>query len=153
MRILFQSLVFLGLLLCLLPTFAAAQTEPQQIHLWPNGAPGFENRRDEPEQAKDWWVRNIHNPSITVYLPPREKATGAAVLVCPGGGHRNLVYNSEGRDAALYLNSIGVAAIDDDCCASPIISLLRLYHAAHISAEVHIYAQGAHAFNMGNAPN
>src|SRR3990172_4465053 len=83
---------------------------PRVIHLWENGAPGFENRRDEPELAKDWWVRNIHNPSITVYLPPEDQATGAAVVICPGGGHRELVFNPEGHDAAAFLNSIGVAA-------------------------------------------
>ena len=49
---------------------AAAQTTPQVIHLWPNGAPGFESRKDIPEQAQDYWVRNVNNPSITVYLPP-----------------------------------------------------------------------------------
>lgn len=92
------------------PAFLTAQENPRQIPLWPGGAPGFEDRRNEPEQAKDWWVKNIHNPSITAYLPPKEKATGAAVLVCPGGGHRALVYNSEGRDAAEFLNSLGVAA-------------------------------------------
>jgi len=59
-----------------------------QVPLWPNGAPGFESRRNEPEQAKDWWVKNIHNPSITAYLPAKNLATGAAVLICPGGGHR-----------------------------------------------------------------
>jgi acetyl esterase/lipase len=84
--------------------------EPRVIPLWPNGAPGFESRRDEPELAKDYWVRNIHNPSITAFLPPKEKATGAAVVVCPGGGHRELVFNAEGIEAARYLNSIGVAA-------------------------------------------
>src|SRR5580658_4467163 len=88
-----------------------AQDTARQIPLWPNGAPGFENRRDEPEQAKDYWVKNIHNPSITIYLPPKEKATGAAVVIFPGGGHRLLVFNSEGRDPARFLNSIGVAAI------------------------------------------
>ncbi|GAB3027730.1 alpha/beta hydrolase [Spirosoma pulveris] len=66
--------------------------------------------RDEPEQAKDYWVKHINNPSITVYLPPKEKATGAAVVICPGGGHRELVFNAEGRQPAEYLNSIGVAA-------------------------------------------
>jgi len=70
------------------------------IPLWPNGAPGFEARRNEPELAKDYWVRNIHNPSITVFLPPKEKANGTAVLICPGGGHRELVFNAEGVEPA-----------------------------------------------------
>src|ERR1700704_2872555 len=94
----------------LFSTTIFAQENPQTIFLWANGAPGFESRRDEPEQAKDYWVKNIHNPSITVYLPPKEKATGAAVVIFPGGGHRLLVYNAEGRDPAIFLNSIGVAA-------------------------------------------
>jgi acetyl esterase/lipase len=87
-----------------------AQDAPQEIPLWPNGAPGFENRRNEPQLAKDYWIRNIHNPSITVYLPPKEKATGAAAVICPGGGHRELVFKAEGEEAARYLNSLGVAA-------------------------------------------
>lgn len=89
---------------------AKSQDSAQKIILWKNGAPGFENKKDEPEQAKDWWVRSIHNPSLTVYLPPKEIATGVAVVVCPGGGFTNLVFNAEGVDAAKYLNSIGIAA-------------------------------------------
>jgi acetyl esterase/lipase len=87
-----------------------AQDSAWTIPLWKNGAPGFENRKDEPELAKDWWVRNIHNPSITVFLPPKEIATGTAVVVCPGGGFMNIVYDGEGKNVAKYLNSIGVAA-------------------------------------------
>ena len=93
-----------------LPVIISAQEKPLAIPLWSKGAPGFESRRNEPELAKDYWVRNIHNPSITVYLPPKEKATGAAVIICPGGGHRLLVFNAEGVEPALFLNSIGVAA-------------------------------------------
>lgn len=89
-----------------IPLFALAQ--PQVIPLWKNGAPSFENRKDIPEQAKDYWVRNINNPSVTVFMPPKEKANGCAVIVAPGGGFRELVFNAEGKQAAEFLNSIGV---------------------------------------------
>lgn len=81
-----------------------------QIPIWENGAPGFEDRKDEPEEAKDWWVKNIHNPSLTVFLAPEEKRTGAAVVICPGGGHRLLVAGAEGNQAAEYFNELGVDA-------------------------------------------
>src|ERR1700744_3951905 len=99
------------LLLTILSMAARAQDTAVQIPLWPKGAPGFESRRSEPEEAKDYWVKNIHNPSITVYLPPKDKATGAAVVIFPGGGHRLLVFNAEGRDPARFLNSLGIAAV------------------------------------------
>lgn len=82
--------------------------QPQVIPLWKNGAPGFENRKDIPEQAQSYWVRNINNPSITVFRPEKEKANGCAVVVAPGGGFRELVYHAEGEQAAKFLNSIGV---------------------------------------------
>jgi len=88
--------------------FAFVHSQPKVIPLWPNGAPGFENRKDIPEEAKDYWVKNINNPSITVFLPPKEKANGCAVIVAPGGGFRELVFNAEGVQAAEFLNSIGV---------------------------------------------
>jgi len=93
-----------------LVSLRAAFAEPDVIRLWPDGAPGSEARRGEPEQAQDYWVKNIHDPSVTVFLPPKDKATGAAAVVVPGGGHRLLVFNAEGVEVARYLNSIGVAA-------------------------------------------
>jgi acetyl esterase/lipase len=80
------------------------------IPLWERGAPGFESRRDEPEQHKDWWYKNIHNPSLTVFLPAAGKANGTAVIVAPGGGHRELVFDAEGVEPAQYLASLGVTA-------------------------------------------
>lgn len=94
----------------MLPVFVLAQSQPEVIPLWKNGAPGFENRKDIPEMAKDYWVRNINNPSVTVFMPPKEKANGCAVVVAPGGGFRELVYNAEGKQAAEFFNSIGVTA-------------------------------------------
>ncbi|AMR34494.1 1,4-beta-xylanase [Mucilaginibacter sp. PAMC 26640] len=237
---------------------AGAQTV---IPLWKEGAPGFESRRNEPEQAKDYWVKNIHNPSLTVYSPPAGKANGAAVIICPGGGHRLLVYNAEGVAPAKFYNDLGitvfilkyrlgrdtlspykievhakqdgyralrlvrsraaefgidpnriglmgfsaggevvdmiafggyegnsqsvdpidrvnakpnfivqvypgpsyvperiapdappaflVAANDDACCSLPLIQLLQRYRDAKVPVEMHLYAQGDHAFNMG----
>ncbi len=239
---------------------AHCQDVVESIPLWQNGAPGFEQKKNEPEEAKDWWVKHVNNPSLTVYLPPKEKANGTAVIVCPGGGHRTLVYNAEGADAAKFLNNLGVtafvlkyrlfredssvytmeharqdvframrlvqskaadyhldtarigvmgfsaggevagwlsfgyneahaaghdaidaltakpdfsiliypgplavpetvsgplppvfmlAASDDSCCSEPVVKLLSLYRQAKVSAEVHLYAQGGHGFNMG----
>jgi acetyl esterase/lipase len=103
-----------ALLAALLFSCVAANAQqagsPQVIPLWEKGAPGFENRRDEPEQHQDWWYKNIHNPSLTVYTPAAGKANGTAVIVAAGGGHRELVFNPEGVEPAQYLASLGVTA-------------------------------------------
>ena len=244
-------------------SFAAAAQDSLVIPLWIKGAPGFESRKDEKEQAKDWWVRNINNPSLTVFLPPKELANGTAVVICPGGGFQNLVFNAEGRDAAKFFNTLGVtafvlkyrlfrsdstykpehvkqdiframrlvrsrskdfgidttkigvmgfsaggevaawvsyhfsernfvypdaidnlvarpafqvliypgplavpnsvpgnapptfllAANDDECCSEPIVKLLEMHRNSKVPVEVHLFAQGNHAFNMGYRSN
>ena len=238
----------------------AQQNNNQVIYLWGAGAPGFENKKDIPEEAKDWWVKSINNPSLTVYPAPKEKATGASVIICPGGGHNKLVITAEGQEAAEFFNSIGVtayvlkyrlfrednspytrenalqdgrravslvrqqaskfnldtskigiigfsaggelaawvafnaptekltktdaidniscipnfliliypgplavpdkaavstpalfmaAANDDECCSEPLLQITTLYRKAHAKVEMHLFAQGNHAFNMG----
>ena len=89
----------------------AADSHPI-VPLWPNGAPGFEARKDEPEKVTPNGsnVTNIHYPTLTVYLPPKEKATGCAVIVCPGGGHRNLSIKNEGYQVVEWLADHGIAA-------------------------------------------
>ena len=92
----------------LFPVFALAQSQPLVISLWERGAPGFEDRKDIPEQAEDYWVRNINNPSVTVFLPPEGRSNGCAVVVAPGGGFRELVFHAEGEQVAEFLNPLGV---------------------------------------------
>ncbi len=86
------------------------------VKLWPGAAPGSEGQT-APERwidgaTPDQWhrVTDIHVPSLTVYLPPADKANGTAVIIAPGGAHRYLVVDLEGELVAQKLNAIGVAA-------------------------------------------
>src|SRR5262245_7275734 len=72
-------------------------TQPAPMPLWTEGAPGAKGT--QPEDI----------PSIQLYQPPANKATGAAIVVCPGGGYAHLAPH-EGHDVAVWLNSIGVTA-------------------------------------------
>jgi acetyl esterase/lipase len=83
-----------------------APVKPGVARIWPNGAPGSENRRTEPEIAKDYWVRNVHNPSLTIYRPAHQN--GAAVIVIPGGAHKLIVWTSEGANVGPALNRYGL---------------------------------------------
>jgi acetyl esterase/lipase len=73
----------------------------------PNEIPG----PDEEKRADDGIVRisNITRPTLAVYLPPKEKATGAAIVLCPGGGYGINAYKHEGTDVAEVLNKAGIA--------------------------------------------
>lgn len=54
---------------------------------------------------------DIEHPSLRVYLPAPELATGRAVIICPGGGYVHLAVNHEGYDWAPYFNKQGIALI------------------------------------------
>ena len=87
----------------------------QEIRLWPKDAPGSEGEKgpevsqasDNPKLPKRFTV--VHYPSIYVFLPPKEKANGMAVVIAPGGGHSQLVIDKEGYDIADWLNKNGIA--------------------------------------------
>lgn len=90
-----------------LSSAASAQYEPVKsttVSIWPDSA--NLPRRNEPEIAKDYWVRNIHNPSLTIYRPTHQN--GAAVIVIPGGGHKEIVWTNEGVNVGPALNRYGV---------------------------------------------
>jgi acetyl esterase/lipase len=106
----------LAIIACL-PSVRAAD-EPQVIPLWEKGPPGFEDKKDtketrdrENKDTGEYRTTNVHNPYITVFLPSKEKATGAAVVICPGGGHRELWVKHEGENVAKWLAEKGVTAV------------------------------------------
>src|SRR5579862_6333278 len=76
----------------------AADPLPQPILLWPNGAPGATGTSDEDK------------PAVTVYLPDPAKNTGAAILVCPGGGYSTRCVDFEGTLVESWLREHGIAA-------------------------------------------
>ena len=92
---------------------------PQVIFLWPAGSPtlqGIDEKEitdpaDPQPGQRIKSIKNVHNPSIEVRLPAADKAVRTAIIVAPGGGHRQLVWGSEGTDIADWLNGMGVAAV------------------------------------------
>jgi acetyl esterase/lipase len=82
---------------------------PPAVPLWPEGVPGAITNGG-PETLNDGLVRNVHEPSLTPYLPPPGRATGAAVVVCPGGGYTVLAIEKEGAAVAKWLNTLGISA-------------------------------------------
>jgi acetyl esterase/lipase len=79
------------------------------IVLWPEGAPGSEARRNEPEEIQGETVLNVHNPSMYVFQPEPSARTGVALVLAPGGGHRSLWILHEGFNPAQALAARGVA--------------------------------------------
>ena len=96
--------------------------EPLVLDLWPDQPPGesrkLEAERDltKPTDGKVAGKRvmrlgNVSTPTLTIYHPPEDIATGTAVVICPGGGHHILAWDLEGTEVAEWLNSLGVTAI------------------------------------------
>ena len=94
-----------------------AQDKP--IQLFPKGAPGEQTKLIEkalPEGGKVGGASvlrhsGVSDPTITIYPASDEVATGAAMVVCPGGGYEILAYDLEGDEICQWLNEIGVTAV------------------------------------------
>jgi len=103
----------LSVLVCLQTGIIAAELPenlPQAIPLWEKGAPGSETRAAEPEKIDGSNVCNVHNPTITPFVPAVDKSTGTAVIICPGGGHSKLCLGHEGYALAEWFQERGIAA-------------------------------------------
>ncbi|QGJ68749.1 Acetylxylan esterase [Planctomycetales bacterium 10988] len=110
-----------GIILFLLQVNLQAK-EPIVLDLWPelppgetgNLAPEHDSSGEEGRMVAGKRVTrltNVSTPQIAVYQPEEAKANGAAVVICPGGGHRILAYDLEGIEVAEWLNSLGVTGI------------------------------------------
>jgi acetyl esterase/lipase len=100
-----------------IPVLLAEEARPT-LNVWPGKPPG-ETAETEPEkvlenqpgQRKVKRLTNISTPTITVWKPAKDKDTGAAVLICPGGGYNILAWDLEGEEVAAWLNSVGVTGV------------------------------------------
>jgi acetyl esterase/lipase len=96
---------------------ALAAADHPEVPLWAHGAPGSGGKTakevdEAPNQAHGYLkVTGVHNPSLTVFLAPDSTATGAAMIIAPGGGHQFLNFDQEGTNVAEYLNTVGVAGL------------------------------------------
>jgi endo-1,4-beta-xylanase len=97
-----------------LHSVAQTNARPQEILLWPNGAPGSagktELQKTRITPQGDIVISHVHQPSITPYLPQPGKGTGVAVIIAPGGGHSELWISHEGYTPAQWFRDHGVAA-------------------------------------------
>ncbi|HPJ60678.1 MAG TPA: alpha/beta hydrolase [Bacteroidales bacterium] len=89
--------------------------EKALLHLWPGQVPGESKEKKEPAVdtiQKDGVLRytEVTDPAIEIRLADPDKNTGAAVIVCPGGGYVRLAYNKEGTEIADWLNRNGINA-------------------------------------------
>ena len=95
---------------------AIAWAQPTILKVWPHGVPGsIPNLQytEESVTSNDGIERvsKVSDPTITVFLPAKEKAKGAAIVVCPGGGYGILAINHEGYGLAPWMNNAGIACI------------------------------------------
>ncbi len=110
----FLSVLFL---LAVLPA-VQAQEKPLVFDVWPGKAPGETGAvgaekilEDKPSARPVQRITNVSKPTISVFRPAKDKDTGAAVLIAPGGGYNILAWDLEGEEVATWLNSIGVTGI------------------------------------------
>ena len=100
--------ILVVLLIAAMPAGRLRAAEPV-IPLWPEGVPGLRADASE-EKIANGHVSNVHQPALTYYAAPTGRATGAAVIICPGGAYGVLSWEKEGVEPAKWFNSLGVAA-------------------------------------------
>ena len=83
---------------------------PITLDVWPGKPPG-DTGQPEKENWQGKKVSDVTHPTLAVYRPARDKDTGVAVIVCPGGGYKALMMSYEGEDVARWLSDIGITGV------------------------------------------
>jgi len=119
-------MISLQTMLVLVSHAVAADAQQQVVELWPGAVPDERPGVIGPEKVvmspkldikqvevteSTRMISNVTRPTITIYRPPKDKETGTAMLICPGGGYWNLYWELEGEEVAAWLNSIGVTGV------------------------------------------
>jgi acetyl esterase/lipase len=105
-----------SLILFLAALVISVNAQDKVLKVWPNKIPGSienANYKEKSDTAANGMVTlsKVTDPTISVYFPHDVKATGAAVVICPGGGYVHLAYTKEGINIAHWLNSLGVTGV------------------------------------------
>lgn len=108
-----KSYQIIGLQMLLFILSYSINAQSFKLLLWTEGVPNSKptNEVEYAETTDKLRIYHVQNPSIDVYLPSLINATGQAILICPGGGYKRLVYGQEGSDVAKMLNAHGIAGI------------------------------------------
>lgn len=112
-----MRIAFVAACLVLFSTVSRSEELPT-VAVWPAAAPGEKGgigeeqvQPNKPGEKQVERLTNVSHPTVTVYKPAAAKDSGAAVLICPGGGYHILAMDLEGKEVADWLNSIGVTGI------------------------------------------
>ena len=106
--------------IAILAVATVVAAEPLVVHVWPGKTPG--DVGIEGEETSRMYespiidgptklITNVTRPTLTIYQPVKEKNTGTAMIICPGGGYHNLFWELEGEEVAAWLNSVGMTGI------------------------------------------
>ena len=110
----------LGLFVSLLMVCAVNGAEERLVlPIWPGAVPGDygtigPERVRAPSEAPTKnakWITGVTKPTLTIFRPANENNTGAAIVICPGGGYWNLAWDLEGEEVAAWLNTVGVTGL------------------------------------------
>jgi acetyl esterase/lipase len=111
-----KKILFLCAVVIVVAGNTRSYSQISSLSLWPDGIPGLVLNTSYAEKETvvegiPTRYEKVTSPALFPYLPPKESATGTAVLICPGGGYAALAFNHEGHAIAKWLNDNGIAGI------------------------------------------